>query len=103
MSTGHPKRIDDITAEWLTRAMRESGVCRESHVAAMDMTSIGGGGVGFLSGLARIKLTYDQPEPQAPARSGATPGRAWDSRFRTVFCRPAGSAGALKPPHPRRS
>ena len=67
MSAGHPKHIEDITAEWLTRALREGGVCREAHVASMDMTSIGGGGVGFLSGLARIKLTYDRPEPQAPA------------------------------------
>lgn len=28
MSSGHPKRIEAITAEWLTRVLREGGVCR---------------------------------------------------------------------------
>jgi len=67
MAVTHPKRIEDITAEWMNWAMQESGVSRRASVGQIEITSIGGGGVGYLSGVARVLLTYDQEESGLPA------------------------------------
>ena len=61
----HPRRIDEITAEWMTRALREGGVCRASIVEDIRIQPIGGG-FGFLSGLARVELDFDSAEPDVP-------------------------------------
>jgi len=66
MSIIHPKKIEEITAEWMNWALQESGVCRQSSVCQIEITSIGGGGVGYLSGVARVVLTYDQPDADLP-------------------------------------
>ena len=66
MPINHPKTIEHITAEWVTWAFREGGVCQEASVRKIEMTSIGGGGVGYLSGVARVFLTYDREESDLP-------------------------------------
>ena len=61
-----PRRFEDITPAWLTSMFRESGVFRASTVQAIAVEPIGVG-VGFLGQLARLRLTYDRPEPAQPA------------------------------------
>lgn len=66
MGSHHPKTIEDITAEWMTWTLQEGGVCRHSAVCQIEITHIGGGGVGYLSGVARVQLTYDKPKSDLP-------------------------------------
>ena len=66
MSVSHPTRIEEITAEWMNWVLQTSGVCRQSAVCAIEISTIGGGSVGNLSGLARVVLTYDRQEPDLP-------------------------------------
>lgn len=61
-----PARIEDVTAAWLTEALRSTGLLGEGVVKAIDSRIIGVA-VGFLDGLARIRLTYDGPADDAPA------------------------------------
>ena len=63
----HPTGTGDITAEWLTRALRHGGHCRDANVTGMRVSAAAGQGVGFLSGTVRIGLTYDRAQPTAPA------------------------------------
>ena len=62
-----PKQFNEITPEWLTAALRAGGSCRESCVKDIEVRPIGSQGVGYLSGVARIKITYDVPESDTPA------------------------------------
>lgn len=62
----HPKTIEDINAPWLTDVLRSAGILRRATVRAVDVRAIGQG-VGFLSGRARVTITYDQAEEGAPA------------------------------------
>ena len=62
----HPKKIEEITAPWMTDVLRGAGILRRATVLAVDVHAIGQG-VGFLSGRARVTLTYDQAEEGAPA------------------------------------
>lgn len=61
-----PAAPEAITAEWLTAALREGGVIGDAKVASID-TEIVGAGVGFIGQLARVRLTYDVPEANAPS------------------------------------
>lgn len=61
-----PGAPGDITPAWLTDALREGGVIRESAVTACDVRTIGEGS-GFIGQLAQIRPTYDRNEPGAPA------------------------------------
>ena len=67
MAVTHPKRIEEISAQWLNWALHECGVCQRASVVQIEITSIGGGGVGYLSVVARIILTYDQEDFGLPA------------------------------------
>ena len=60
-----PSTLDEVTADWLTAALRASGVLREARVSAVDQVRVGAG-VGILGELARATLTYDREEPGAP-------------------------------------
>jgi hypothetical protein len=60
-----PGGPEDITAEWLTEALRNRGVIREAAVTSVEQTIIGAG-AGFMGQLAHTTLTYDKPEPGAP-------------------------------------
>ena len=61
----HPKTIEEISAPWMTDVLHSTGILRRATVHAVDVHAIGQG-VGFLSGRARVTLTYDQPEDGAP-------------------------------------
>ena len=60
-----PATMDEVTPEWLTAALRSSGVLKEASVVAAPRIQIGAG-VGILGELARVTLAYDRPEPGAP-------------------------------------
>ena len=63
----HPQNIEDITAEWMSWALYEGGICRNCSVLKIELTSIGGGGVGYLSGVVRVLLTYDRENTDLPS------------------------------------
>lgn len=62
-----PRTPADITAEWLTAALRGTDTIKKSNVTSFDMEADIAAGAGFMGQLARLKLRYDQPEPGAPA------------------------------------
>jgi len=66
MDLRHPEQFSEITPEWLTAALREGGACRASSVKNYEMKPLVGAGVGFLSGVARLQVMYDVPEPDGP-------------------------------------
>lgn len=60
-----PAGPSDITAPWLTSALRETGVLNGAAVTAFDLEVIGEG-AGLIGQLARVTLHYDRAEPGAP-------------------------------------
>src|SRR5262245_61616070 len=62
----HPKTIEEISAPWMAEVLCGAGILRRATVRAVDVHAIGQG-VGFLSGRARVTLSYDQAEEGAPA------------------------------------
>lgn len=62
----HPKTIEDIRAPWVADVLRDAGVLRRATIRAVDVHAIGQG-IGFLSGRARVTISYDQAEEGAPA------------------------------------
>jgi hypothetical protein len=63
---GIPRSPDEITPEWLTRALRDGGVIGEANVTSVSPEPIGAG-AGFLGQLAKVTVTYDREEPGVPA------------------------------------
>lgn len=61
-----PAGSHELTADWLTQALRETGTIAKSAVASFDAEAIGVG-VGFMGQLAKVQLQYDAPEEGAPA------------------------------------
>jgi len=55
-----------LTAEWLTRALRDSGAAQSSSIISFD-SKVVGEGTGFLGELAQLTLHYDLAEPGAPS------------------------------------
>lgn len=54
-----PGRLDEISAEWLTTVLRDSGeISPDSRVSRMDWSLLGEG-EGFLGDLARIEMEYE--------------------------------------------
>src|SRR5262245_6647753 len=62
----HPRTIEGITAPWLNDVLRDVGIVQRASVRAVDVRAIGEG-LGFLSGRARVTISYDQTEEGAPA------------------------------------
>jgi hypothetical protein len=62
-----PRTPEDVTAEWLTDALRGTKTITKSSVTSFDLEPDIAAGRGFMGQLARIGLRYDQPEPGAPA------------------------------------
>jgi len=60
-----PAGPQELTADWLTGALREAGVISGATVVGLDHEIIGEG-VGVLGQLARFRLQYDKPEDGAP-------------------------------------
>jgi len=61
-----PAGPEELTATWLTEALRSTGVLDGAAVASFDTTVIGEGS-GFIGQLARVTLRYDRPQQDAPA------------------------------------
>src|SRR5262245_11570306 len=60
-----PRTIVEVTPSWLTAALRAGGSLTRASVAGITVQTIGQE-VGFLDGLARLHLAYDEPEDGAP-------------------------------------
>ena len=61
-----PTTLDELTAPWLTDALRSSGVIGVgTRVSAVSLETLGEG-AGFIGQLARLTLTYDGPASGAP-------------------------------------
>jgi aminoglycoside/choline kinase family phosphotransferase len=65
MALSIPAGPQDLTAEWLTAALKQNGAIGDSNAISFTSTTIGEG-AGLLGQLARIELTYDAPAPEAP-------------------------------------
>lgn len=61
-----PAGPDALTAEWLTDALRSTGIITGARVESHTADVIGEGS-GFIGQLARVGLQYDRPEAGAPA------------------------------------
>lgn len=61
-----PQTAEEITPEWLTRAMREGGVLGAGAVKSVSFEEIGEG-LGFASTISRGTLEYDGDTAGAPA------------------------------------
>ncbi len=62
----YPTQPDELTAEWLTKALRSGGAIHDATVTGFTTEPVGVG-VGMLGVIARAELTYDRQEPGAPA------------------------------------
>lgn len=62
-----PRSPDDVTPEWLTDALRDGSVLGAGTAVATCEKTLIGEGVGFLSRVLRVALTYDGPADGAPA------------------------------------
>lgn len=65
MSLTIPERLDDLTPEWLTAALRESGELAPTAVVISAEQHILGEGEGFLGDIARLTLSYEGGEGPA--------------------------------------
>jgi hypothetical protein len=75
-----PAAPREVTADWLTSALRETGTISSSRVTGIDYEVIGEG-VGVLGQLARFRLEYDSADPDAPATViGKFPAIAQENR-----------------------
>ena len=52
-----PERLDDLTPEWLTAALRAAGVLPAGEVTSVERETLGEG-EGFLGDIARLRLRY---------------------------------------------
>jgi hypothetical protein len=55
-----PETPAELTAEWLTAALRRGGVLEDQNVVGVEAEVLGEG-VGFMGDLLRLALTYDGP------------------------------------------
>ena len=60
-----PHTPEDITSEWLTDALRSSGIITTSSVTSVDAGDTAAGH-GFTGQIARLSVTYDSHEDGAP-------------------------------------
>lgn len=60
-----PVAPDEVTPEWLTSVLRQSGAISQAAVESLE-TEIIGAGVGLLGQLARVRPRYDTAEAGAP-------------------------------------
>ena len=61
-----PAGPEDLTADWLTDALRSGGVITKARVTSFEAPRIGEG-AGFIGQLAQVALHYDLDEGGAPA------------------------------------
>lgn len=83
----YPTNPAEITPEWLTSALRESGAIKDATVTSFNANVIGEG-AGFMGELAKLSLTYDKSEPNAPqSLIGKFPAAAMENREVAMFFR----------------
>ena len=61
-----PNSVETLTAEWLTEIFRAKEVIQSATVAAFRVEPVGDV-EGFMGEIVRLVLTYDPPQPEAPA------------------------------------
>jgi len=61
-----PRTIAEISPAWLTQTLRSGGWLTQASITAIAAQALGQE-IGFLDGLARLRLTYDHDESGAPA------------------------------------
>ena len=61
-----PTTLEDLTPDWLTQSLRQSGLIRTASVRAVRPQVIGEG-AGFVGQIIRLNLKYDSPEDGAPS------------------------------------
>jgi hypothetical protein len=61
-----PTGPEEMTADWLTHALRQGAALREARVADFDVETISEG-VGLIGQVLRLRPRYDRPEEGAPA------------------------------------
>jgi Ecdysteroid kinase-like family len=86
-ATSVPTGPSELTAEWLTQALRSSDTISKSSVRSFE-TRIIGEGAGFIGQLAQVSLQYDTLEPGAPSSLIAKlPAAALENRELAMFFR----------------
>lgn len=63
-----PQSPEELTAGWLTAALRQAGAITRASVKALEIEPNFAAGAGFMGNLSRLSLTYDAAEDGAPAR-----------------------------------
>ena len=59
---------EEIEARWLSAILREAGLLSDAaQVCGFSIEDLGGGGRGFLSGVARVRLRFEGDAPAAPS------------------------------------
>ena len=71
-----PRTVDEITPEWLTQVLRESGAIGDASVRSRTVKTIGDD-QGMTADVVRIGLSYDREEPTAPRSVIAKLHRPW--------------------------
>lgn len=74
-----PRGLADITADWLTQALRSTGLISETTVVTSIRSDVLGTGEGFAGDLARLTVTYDG-EPGPPTMVAKIPTSIDDNR-----------------------
>ncbi|MGB2693854.1 MAG: oxidoreductase family protein [Dehalococcoidia bacterium] len=67
MTTGNSTPTpEQVTADWLTEALRSTGTINASQVTSFEMKRNIAAGAGFMGELTHVTLEYDAAEPDAP-------------------------------------
>ncbi|GJM14878.1 MAG: hypothetical protein DHS20C13_02050 [Thermodesulfobacteriota bacterium] len=61
-----PMHPDEITADWITHALKESGYLKHFSIKSIDKKILGEG-KGLLSSVVRVGIEYDEQEENAPS------------------------------------
>ncbi|MGI9621288.1 MAG: phosphotransferase [Acidimicrobiales bacterium] len=68
MSGAIPRTSNDVTAEFLTTALRQSGTIGPDTIVTAMTADPAGAGIGFIGEVAAFDLTYDGDATGAPSR-----------------------------------
>jgi len=68
MSNAVPTTTADVTAEWMTDALRSSGTIPSDASVSAVSTDPAAAGIGFMGEVGTAELTYDRDLPAAPSK-----------------------------------
>ena len=60
-----PRSIEEITPDWLTSALKKTGILKDNSVSSIEVETIGE--QGYMGILARLYLDYETPGDMLPA------------------------------------